>query len=118
PTTVLGLVGGLLGTVWAPLGRPAGWVAAWCAQGIVEVARVSATLPGAAVDWGTTPVALAVLTATCAALLVLLPVVLRRRWVAVVSAVVLVTAVLRPLPAGGWLVDLWPGRDWPPPGWV
>ncbi len=119
PTTVLGLVGGLLATVWTPLGGPCGWVAAWCAQGIVEVAEASAALPGAALDWGTTPAALGLLSASCAALLVLLPVVLRRRRVAAAAALLLVVAVLRPVPAGaGWLGHLWPGPRWPPRGWV
>jgi competence protein ComEC len=119
PTTVLGLVGGLLATVWTPLGRPAGWVASWCAQAIVEVAEVSSGLPGAALDWGTGPVALVLLTALCAALLVLLPQVLRRRRVAVAVAAVLVVAVLQPLPAGaGRLGRVLPGPDWPPAGWV
>jgi competence protein ComEC len=119
PTTVLGLVGGLLSTLWAPLGRPVGWVASWCAQGIVEVAEVSAALPGAAVDWGTTPASLAVLTGLCVLLLVALPSALRRRRVAVAAATVLVVAVLQPVPAGaGWLGRLWPGGPWPPPGWL
>ena len=118
PTTVLGLVGGLLATVWGPLGRPAGFVAAWCAQGIVEVAEASAALPGAALDWGTSPPALVALTALCVALLVGLPWALRSRAVTVAVTVAMVLAVLRPVPAGGWVSDLLPGRDWPPPDWV
>ena len=117
PTTVLGLVGGLLGILWSPLGRPAGWAASWCAQGIVEVAEVGAAAPGAALDWGTTSGALAVLTATCAALLVVLPRLLRSRRATVLLALVLVVAVLRPLPGTG-LGRLWPGPDWPPPRWL
>ncbi len=121
PTTVLGLVGGLLSTVWSPLGRPAGWGAAWCAQGIVEVAEVSARTPGAAVDWGTTPSALVLLSLVCVVLLVGLPVAVRSRGVTAATAVVMVVAVLQPVPPGGWpggLGRLWPGADWPPPGWV
>ncbi|GAA1918450.1 ComEC/Rec2 family competence protein [Nocardioides marmoribigeumensis] len=119
PTTVLGLVGGLLATVWTPLGRPAGWVAAWCAQGIVEVAEVSSALPGAALDWATTPASLGLLTVLCLVLLVGLPVVLRRRGAAVGLALLMVVAVLRPMPAGaGWVGRILPGPDWPPRGWV
>lgn len=118
PVTVLGLVGGLLSAVWEPLGRPVGVVAAWCAEGIVVVARAGAGLPGATTPWGTGPVALTVLTVLCAALLVVLPVVLRRRTLALLLSGVLVVAVVRPAPAPSWVEGLVPGPSWPPRGWV
>ena len=45
PATVLGLGGGLLSSVWVPLGRPVGTAATWCADWVIAVAHRSAALP-------------------------------------------------------------------------
>lgn len=108
PVTVLGLSGGLLSLAWSPLGiavsTPAGWGAAW----IVVVARRSAQLPGAAIGWGTSVLALVVLVSVCVGLVCGLPWLLRRsRWLALVGSLVAV-GVLVPMPTPGW----------PPSGWV
>ncbi len=115
PATVLGLAGGLLGVVWSPAGVPAGWVASVCAQGLILVARLAASLPVAAVDWGTSPHALLALSALCVLALVAAPALLRHRGVAAALTVALLVVMLRPLPAS------WPflGRPgWPPSGWA
>ena len=39
PATVLGLLGGLLSSVWVPLGRLVGRAAAWCADWVIVVAH-------------------------------------------------------------------------------
>ena len=62
PATVLGLAGGLVGLVWAPLGQVVAAPAAWSVSWIVVVAQRGAALPTAAVDWGTGPIALAAIT--------------------------------------------------------
>ena len=72
----------------ASCGRPLGVVvaapAAWSAQWIIAVARWGADVPTAAVDWGTGPLALILLTLACLAAVPLAPRVLRsrrtRRW--------------------------------------
>ena len=65
PATVLGLAGGLLGLLWSPLGVAVAAPAAWSAGWIIAVARWGADVPTAAVDWGTGPVPLVLLTVLC-----------------------------------------------------
>ncbi len=108
PATVLGLSGGLLGLLWAPLGRLAGTPAAWCVAWIVVVARRGAALPSAAVGWGTGALPLALLTLGCLVLALVAPHVLRRRATGLACCGVLVLAVLVRLPTPGW----------PPEGWL
>ncbi len=108
PATVLGLAGGLLTLVWAPLGRLCGTAASWCVAWLVSVAEHGAALPTASVPWGTGPAAVVVLTALTAVVALLGPRLLRRPITAVGVAVVLVVAVLVRPPAFGW----------PPEGWV
>ena len=108
PATVLGLAGGLLTLVWAPLGRLCGTAASWCVAWLVAVAEHGAALPTASVPWGTGPAALVVLTAVTALVALAGPRLLRRPVTAVGVAVVLVAAVLVRPPAFGW----------PPDGWV
>ncbi len=108
PATVLGLVAGLAEVAWMPLGRLVGWLAVLPAGWVVAVASVAAGLPGAAVEWGTSATALVVLTLVCAALGLGARWLLRRRWLSLSVAALLMVTVLRPLPSPGW----------PPDGWV
>ena len=108
PATVLGLTGGLLGLVLAPLGVVVGAPAAWSAQWIIAVARRGADVPTAAVDWGTGPVALLVLTLACIASVPFAPRVLRHPGSALACTGLLVVAMLVRPPTPGW----------PPAGWV
>ncbi len=108
PATVLGLLGGLVGLVVAPVGAALGRVATWCAQLIVVVAGRAADLPAAAVDWPTSASALALLSAGTLLGTVLAPRLLRRPGATTAVAVLLVVVVVRPVPVLGW----------PPPGWV
>jgi competence protein ComEC len=108
PATVLGLAGGLLGLVAEPLGSVPGTGAGWCAAWLVAVAQGGAALPMPAVDWGTGPVALGLLTALVLLLTVLLPRLLRRPVTAVGCCCLVAVVVLLRLPAAGW----------PPDGWV
>jgi len=108
PATVLGLAGGLLGLLWAPAGVLVAAPAAWSAGWIITVARWGAGIPTAAVAWGTGPLALALLTALCLAMVVLAPRVLRHPSTSLASTGLLVVAMLvRP-----------PSIGWPPEGWV
>ncbi|MEI5674566.1 MULTISPECIES: ComEC/Rec2 family competence protein [unclassified Nocardioides] len=108
PATVLGLLGGLVGLVWGPLGRVAGTLASWCVGWIVLVARRGADLPASAVDWGTGPLSLLVLTVLSVAIAVLAPRLLRHRAGGVACCLVMVVTVVVRLPSPGW----------PPDGWV
>ena len=108
PATVLGLAGGLVGVVWAPLGEVVAAPGAWSAGWIVRVAQHGADLPMPAVDWGSGPVALLVLTAGCLAGVVVAPRLLGHPGATLGCCGVLVVVVLVPAPTPGW----------PPDGWV
>ncbi|HCB04577.1 MAG TPA: competence protein ComEC [Nocardioides bacterium] len=108
PATVLGLAGGLLTLVWGPLGQLCGTLACWCVAWLITVAEHGAGLPGAAVGWGTGPVALVLLTLLTVVVALVGPRLLRRPATGGAAAVVLVVAVAVRPPAFGW----------PPDGWV
>jgi competence protein ComEC len=112
PATVLGLLGGLVGLVVPPLGAVIGTVATWSAQLIVVVARHSADLPAAAIDWSTAAPSLAVLTVLTLAAMALAPRVLRRPRTTIAVVVLLMVAIVRPM-----AVPV-PVLGWPPRGWV
>lgn len=108
PATVLGLAGGLADLVAEPVGTVLGTAAGWCAWWIVVVARRLAVLPGASVGWTAEPGSVVLLTVLCLVLAPVLALLLRRRWLSVVSGVCLCVLVVAPLPTPGW----------PPRGWV
>ncbi len=111
PATVLGLGGGLLSTLWAPLGHPCGVLACWCAQWLVGVASHAAALPSAAIGWPVNPFSLLVLTLVCGWLALHLGRLFARSRVAVAGAALAVIGLLVPLPTSG-LISGWPPRDW------
>ncbi len=108
PATVLGLAGGLVGLVWAPLGQVVAAPAAWSVSWIVVVAQHGAALPTAAVEWGTGPVSLLGITVLCVLLAVAAPRMLRSPVTGIGCSVLLVVTVLTRPPTLGW----------PPDGWV
>lgn len=107
PATVLGLAAGVVGLLADPVAGAVGTLAGWCVAWIVLVARRGAAVPTPAVDWGTTPLALGVLTVLCVVLALAAPYVLRSGagFLLVLTASVVVVVV--PLPTPGW-----PARDW------
>ena len=107
PATVLGLAGGLVGLAWAPAGAVVGTGAAHAVSWIVLVARRGADLPGAAVEWGTGPVALTALAIVALVLVLGLPRLLRRPLTALVCGCLLVVVVLLRPPTPGWPPDGW-----------
>ena len=107
PTTVLGLLAGAVAMLWTFPAHVLGWLAGACAWWIVQVADVGASLPGAALQWGTSPTALATLTAACVAVVVLAGEVLRRRWLVLALTIATAAYVWRPITPG-----------WPPAGWL
>jgi len=108
PATVLGLSGGLLGLVWAPIGVLAAAPAAWSAGWIILVARWGAAVPTAAVDWGAGPLALGLLTLLCLLSVPLAPRLLGRPVPTLACTGLLVVVMLVRPPTPGW----------PPAGWV
>ena len=108
PATVLGLAGGLVGLVWAPLGQVVAAPAAWSVSWIVVVAQRGAALPTASVDWGTGPIALVAITLLCVVVVVAAPRLLRSPVAGMGCSVLLVITVLTRPPSPGW----------PPDGWV
>jgi competence protein ComEC len=108
PATVLGLGGGLVGLVSDPVARVLGTLAGGCVTWLAAVAERGASLPTAAVAWGTGPVALAALTVIAVGLALGLPRLLRGPAGSLACCAVLVVAVLVRPPTPGW----------PPPGWV
>lgn len=112
PATVLGFAALAVAPASMPVAEVLAEIAGWPVGWIASVARTGAALPGAEMDWpGGWPGAalLAVLTA----LLVLSARRLARHpWICSAAALLLVLAVLRPVP----LTRLMTG--WPPPGWT
>jgi competence protein ComEC len=108
PATVLGLGGGVAGLAWPMAGRLVASPAAWCAGWIIAVATHAAALPVAAVGWSARPVALALLTLLCVLVALLAGILLARPLTAIAMGLLMVLAVLVPLPTPGW----------PPRGWV
>ena len=108
PATVLGLLGGLVVLVAAPLGALVGLAAGACGSWIVLVATQGARLPVAAVEWSSGALPLVLLTVVCVAVAWSAGWLLARRRRTAVAVLVLTLVVLRPLPTPGW----------PPDGWV
>lgn len=107
PATVLGLGGGVLGLVSGTLGELVATPAAWGAAWIIAVAVRGAALPVAAVDWSAGPGGVAALSVLCAVIALSLGALLARRAATVGLGVLMVIALLVPLPTPGW-----PPRDW------
>ena len=96
-----------------PLAKVAAWAAGWPAEGIAALARTGAGLPGAEIDWPGSwggALLLAFLIATALLLGTRLHVG-RHPWLCAACVLLVVLAVVRPVP----LVR--PFTGWPPPGW-
>lgn len=107
PATVLGFVAAGLSVVWAPAAAACAWLAGWCAQGICWIARLGDALPGAALPWPVTPLAVVLVGVACVCATVVLPRVLSRRWLSIVLAVAMVLALARTPSPPGWPPDEW-----------
>lgn len=112
PATVLGFAALAVAPVSMPgaetLAEVAGWPVGW----IASVARTGAALPGAEADWPGGWRGAALLAALTALLVLSARRLARHPWVCSAAALLLVLAVLRPVP----LTRLMSG--WPPPGWA
>ncbi|MEV7401193.1 ComEC/Rec2 family competence protein [Streptomyces sp. NPDC091267] len=112
PATVLGFAALALAPVAMPvaelLARLAGWPAGW----IVSVARTGAALPGAEIDWPDGRPGALLLAALTGLVVLFARRIGRHPWVCSAAALLLVLAVLRPVPLTRVLTG------WPPPGWA
>lgn len=108
PATVLGLVTTLVAPISLTLAFVPAWGAGWFAQGIAWTARLGDALPGAAVPWPASPTGLAVVVLGCAVVVLIVPHVLARQWLAILVALTVVVALWRPPTPPGW----------PPRGWL
>ncbi|MCX6395611.1 MAG: ComEC/Rec2 family competence protein [Propionibacteriales bacterium] len=108
PATVLGLLGGLVALVQVPAAQVVAAPAGWAAQGLIAIAERGAALPVPALAWSGSPTAIGVLSAAALVGAAGLHRLLARRGSSLLAVLVMVAAVLVPLPTPGW----------PPPGWV
>ncbi|MEU0160365.1 ComEC/Rec2 family competence protein [Streptomyces sp. NPDC006261] len=112
PATVLGFAALAVAPVAPPvaelLARVAGWPAGW----IASVARTGAGLPGAEAPWPGGWAGAALLAVLTVLAVLLAPRLIRRPWLCLAAALLLVLVVLRPVP----LTRIVTG--WPPPGWA
>ncbi|MFD3656664.1 ComEC/Rec2 family competence protein [Streptomyces sp. NPDC058620] len=112
PATVLGFAALAVAPVALPvaelLARAAGWPVGW----IASVARTGAALPGAEADWPGGWRGAALLAGLTVLLVLLARRLARRPWICSAAALLLVLAVLRPVP----LTRIMTG--WPPPHWA
>ena len=107
PATILGFTATALASVSVPVASMPGTVAGWFAQGLCWIAQTGAQLPGATLSWSVDPVGLGLLGVMCFALVLVLPAVWARRWVAVAVVVGLVLAVTHPPSQPGWPPGQW-----------
>lgn len=107
PATVLGFASA--GVAWAVpwAGRLLAWGAGWAAAPILWVAQVGSQLPGARLAWPASVPGVVLVVVASVGIGVLAPGVLRRPWLVLPVALVLVVVLVR--------APYHPG--WPPPSW-
>ena len=108
PATVLGFLAAALAVPLLPLAGLFATGAGWCAQGLCWIARLGELFPAAAVAWPANAVGVALVLGGCVGLVLVMPRLLRSRWLAGAAGLILVVALLRPPSPPGW----------PPPDWA
>ncbi|MGH3313901.1 MAG: ComEC/Rec2 family competence protein, partial [Streptomyces sp.] len=113
PATVLGFASLAAAPLAMPLAKALAWLAGWPTGGIAALARAGAGLPGAEIDWpgSWTGAFLLALLIGVALLLGARLQLLRHPWLCGACVLLLLLAVVRPVP----LVR--PLTGWPPPEW-
>ncbi|MFJ8884001.1 ComEC/Rec2 family competence protein [Streptomyces sp. NPDC102402] len=112
PATVLGFAALAVAPVSMPVARLLAEAAGWPVGWIASVARTGAALPGAEVDWPGGWRGAALLAGVTALLVLSARRLARHPWLCSAAALLLVLAVLRPVPLSRLMTG------WPPPGWV
>lgn len=111
PITVIGAGVAVTAPLSPSVAAGLAWLALWPARWIAGVAHWCASLPGAVVGWPGGPVGVALAMLTSAGLVVLTPVVLRRRIVTLGVVVTMVASLTVHPPR-------MPVLGWPPKSWV
>ncbi|MFE3940786.1 ComEC/Rec2 family competence protein [Streptomyces sp. NPDC059118] len=112
PATILGFAALALAPVAMPVAELLAKVAGWPTGWIATVARTGAAMPGAELDWPDGAKGAVLLTALTALVVLFARRIMRHPWVCSAAALLLVLAVLRPVPLTRVLTG------WPPPGWA
>ncbi|MGV9523342.1 ComEC/Rec2 family competence protein [Streptomyces griseus] len=112
PATVLGFAALAVAPVAPPVAGLLAWIASWPVRWIATVARTGAGLPGAEAQWPGGWSGAALLAGLTVVVVLLAPRLARRPWVCAAAGLLLVLAVLRPVP----LTRIMTG--WPPPDWA
>ncbi|GHA92773.1 MULTISPECIES: ComEC/Rec2 family competence protein [Streptomyces] len=112
PATVLGFAALAVAPVSMPAAEALALVAGWPVGWIASVARTGAALPGAEADWPGGWEGAALLAVLTTVLVLSVRRLARHPWVCSAAALLLVLAVLRPVP----LTRIMTG--WPPPDWA
>ncbi|WP_069742315.1 ComEC/Rec2 family competence protein [Streptomyces sp. EN23] len=111
PATVLGFAALAVAPVAPPVAELLAGVASWPVGWIATVARTGAGLPGAEAQWPGGWSGAALLAGLTALVVLLAPRLARHPWICAAAGLLLVLAVLRPVP----LTRIMTG--WPPPDW-
>ncbi|MEV7643310.1 ComEC/Rec2 family competence protein [Streptomyces rubiginosohelvolus] len=111
PATVLGFAALAVAPVAPAVAEVLAWVASWPVGWIATVARTGAGLPGAEAQWPGGWSGAALLAGVTVLAVLLAPRLARHPWICGAAGLLLVLAVLRPVP----LTRIMTG--WPPPGW-
>ncbi|WP_373680940.1 ComEC/Rec2 family competence protein [Streptomyces sp. b84] len=112
PATVLGFAALAVAPVAPPVAELLAGIASWPVGWIATVARTGADLPGAEAQWPGGWSGAALLAGLTVLAVLLAPRLARRPWICAAAGLLLVLAVLRPVP----LTRIMTG--WPPPGWA
>ncbi|MFE9723459.1 ComEC/Rec2 family competence protein [Streptomyces sp. NPDC005794] len=112
PATVLGFAALVVAPASMPVAEVLAEVAGWPVGWIASVARTGAALPGAEADWPGGWRGAALLAVLTALLVLSARRLARHPWVCSAAALLLVLAVLRPVPLTRFMTG------WPPPGWA
>ncbi|MDG9683199.1 ComEC/Rec2 family competence protein [Streptomyces sp. DH18] len=112
PATVLGFAALAVAPVAPSVAELLAGLASWPVGWIATVARTGADLPGAEAQWPGGWSGAALLAGLTVSAVLLAPRVARRPWICAAAGLLLVLAVLRPVP----LTRIMTG--WPPPGWA
>ncbi|WP_258045336.1 MULTISPECIES: ComEC/Rec2 family competence protein [unclassified Streptomyces] len=112
PATVLGFAALAVAPVAPPVAGLLAWIASWPVRWIATVARTGAGLPGAEAQWPGGWSGAALLAGLTVVVVLLAPRLARHPWVCAAAGLLLVLAVLRPVP----LTRIMTG--WPPPDWA
>ncbi|MEU4175002.1 ComEC/Rec2 family competence protein [Streptomyces sp. NPDC026589] len=112
PATVLGFAALAVAPVSPPVAELLAGIAGWPVGWIATVARTGAGLPGAEAQWPGGWSGAALLAGLTVLAVFLAPRLARRPWICAATGLLLVLAVLRPVP----LTRIMTG--WPPPDWA